>query len=135
MKATFTHNGKKFIYKVDGRQVRTSQKAQPYEYVAVRLYDGEFCGIAACGQFKTCASYLNMDADIVSRCKTSIELMSGEISFKEYLNRVGYSNAMTPSFFKDIINAGKRDEYIASKRAAIEEHSHYSTIILPFVQE
>lgn len=135
MKATFTHNGKRFIYKVDGKQVRTSQKAKPYECVAVRLYDGEFRGIAACGQYKTCASYLNMDADIIRVCKASIELMSGEISFKEYLNKVGYSSAMAPSFFKDIIAAGKRDEYIASKIAAIEEHSHFSTIILTFEQE
>lgn len=53
MKATYTHNGKKYIYKVDGKQVRTSQKDYPYECVAVRLKDGEFYGICACGQYKT----------------------------------------------------------------------------------
>ena len=33
MKATFYQEGTKFIYKVDGQKVRTSQRQTPYEYV------------------------------------------------------------------------------------------------------
>ena len=135
MKATYTHNGKKYIYKVDGQQVRTSQKDYPYECVAVRLKDGEFYAAIACGQYKTCAAYLNMDADNVSRAKAAIELVKGNITYKEYFNRVGRSYANTAKYYKGIVEKGEQAEFIARYEKYIEEHSHFSTVILTFVQE
>jgi hypothetical protein len=135
MKATYTHNGKKFIYKVDGKQVRTSQKATPYEFVAVRLYDGDFVGIIACGQYKTCAQYLTMDADIVSRCEITLNLVRGDINYSTYLNRIGFTHAMTKDYFREIVDGGKKDEYIDRYEKMIADHSRYSTVILPFVAE
>lgn len=135
MKATFSHNGKKYIYKVDGKQVRTSQKSYPYECVAVRLYDGEFLGIIACGQYKTCSQYLNMDADIVSRYKITLSLVRGEINYSTYLNQIGLSHAMTKEYFREIMEGGKKDEYIERCEKMINDHSRYSTVILNFVEE
>lgn len=136
MKATFTHNGKKYIYKVDGKQVRTSQKDYPYECVAVRLKDGEFYGICACGQYKTCAAYLGMDAENVRRAKDAIELVNGNITYKEYVERVGKAHANLPSYYKGIIDSdGKKSDFIARYEKYIEEHSHFSTVILYFEQE
>ena len=136
MKATYTHNGKKYIYKVDGKQVRTSQKDYPYECVAVRLKDGEFHGICACGQYKTCAAYLNMDADFVSRARTAIEHVKGNITYRELVDRVGKAYANIPSYYKSIIdNNEKKEEFIARYEKYIEEHLHYSTVILYFEQE
>lgn len=135
MRATFSHNGKKYIYKVDGKQVRTSQKSYPYECVAVRLYDGEFLGAIACGQYKTCAQYLNMDADIVSRYKITLSLVRGEISYTTYLNQIGFSHAMTKEYFREIMEGGKKDEYIERCEKMINDHSRYSTVILNFVEE
>lgn len=134
MKATYTHNGKKYIYKVDGQQVRTSQKDYPYECVAVRLKDGEFFGIIACGQYKTCAAYLNMDADNVRKAKDAIELVKGNITYKEYIERVGkYHNI--PSYYKGIVERGEQAEFIARYEKYIEEYSHFSTVILTFEKE
>ena len=135
MKATYTHNGKKYIYKVDGKQVRTSQKDYPYECVAVRLYDGEFVGIIACGQYKTCAAYLNMDADNVSRAKAAIELVKGNITYREYVDRVGKAHANTSKYYKDVVESGKQEEFITRYEKYINDFSHYSTVILTFVQE
>lgn len=136
MKATFTHNGKKYIYKVDGKQVRTSQKDYPYECVAVRLYDGEFVGIIACGQYKTCAAYLGMDAENVRKAKDAIELVKGNITYKEYVERVGKNYANTSSYYKGIIDSNeKKEEFIARYEKYIEDHLSYSTVILYFEQE
>jgi hypothetical protein len=135
MKATFTHNGKKYIYKVDGKQVRTSQKDYPYECVAVRLKDGEFYGICACGQYKTCAAYLGMDADNVSRARTTIELVKGNITYREFVDRVGKAHANIPSYYKGIIERGEQEAFIARNERYIEEHLPYSTVILTFEQE
>jgi hypothetical protein len=136
MKATFTHNGKKYIYKVDGKQVRTSQKDYPYECVAVRLYDGEFVGIIACGQYKTCAAYLGMDAENVRKAKDAIELVKGNITYKEYVERVGRNYANTSSYYKGIIDSNeKKEEFIARYEKYIEDHLSYSTVILYFEQE
>lgn len=136
MKATFTHNGKKYIYKVDGKQVRTSQKDYPYECVAVRLRDGEFYGICACGQYKTCAAYLGVDADNVRRAKEAIELVKGNINYKEYVERVGKAHVNTPSYYKGIIDSDeKKKDFIARYEKYIEEHSHFTTVILYFEQE
>ena len=136
MKATYTHNGKKYIYKVDGKQVRTSQKDYPYECVAVRLKDGEFYGICACGQYKTCAAYLTMDADNVSRARAAIELVKGNITYKEYVEIVGKSHANLPSYYKGIIDSdGKKSDFIARYEKYIEDHLSYSTVILYFEQE
>jgi hypothetical protein len=136
MKATFTHNGKKYIYKVDGKQVRTSQKDYPYECVAVRLYDGEFVGIIACGQYKTCAAYLGMDAENVRKAKDAIELVKGNITYKEYVERVGRNYANTSSYYKGIIDSNeKKEEFITRYEKYIEDHLSYSTVILYFEQE
>lgn len=136
MKATFTHNGKKYIYKVDGKQVRTSQKDYPYECVAVRLYDGEFVGIIACGQYKTCAAYLTMDADNVSRARAEIELVKGNITYREFVDRVGKAHANIPSYYKGIIDSNeKKEEFITRYEKYIEDHLSYSTVILYFEQE
>jgi hypothetical protein len=136
MKATFTHNGKKYIYKVDGKQVRTSQKDYPYECVAVRLYDGEFVGIIACGQYKTCAAYLGMDAENVRKAKDAIELVKGNITYKEYVERVGRNYANTSSYYKGIIDSNeKKEEFIARYEKYIDDHLSYSTVILYFEQE
>lgn len=135
MKATYTHNGKKYIYKVDGKQVRTSQKDYPYECVAVRLYDGEFVGIIACGQYKTCAAYLNMDADNVSRARAAIELVKGNITYREFVDRVGKSHANLPSYYKGIIERGEQEAFFARYEKYIEDHISYSTVILYFEQE
>ena len=136
MKATFTHNGKKYIYKVDGKQVRTSQKDYPYECVAVRLRDGEFYGICACGQYKTCTAYLGVDADNVRRAKEAIELVKGNINYKEYVERVGKAHVNTPAYYKGIIDSDeKKKDFIARYEKYIEEHSHFTTVILYFEQE
>lgn len=136
MKATFTHNGKKYIYKVDGKQVRTSQKDYPYECVAVRLKDGEFYGICACGQYKTCAPYLGMDADNVSRARAAIELVKCNITYREFVDRVGKSHANTSSYYIGVIASNeKKEEFIAKYEKYIEEHSHFTTVILYFEQE
>ena len=135
MKATYTHNGKKYIYKVDGKQVRTSQKDYPYECVAVRLYDGEFVGIIACGQYKTCAAYLTMDADNVSRARAAIELVKCNITYREFVDRVGKAHANIPSYYIGIIERGEQEEFIARYEKYIEDHLSYSTVILYFEQE
>lgn len=135
MKATFTHNGKKYIYKVDGKQVRTSQKDYPYECVAVRLKDGEFYGISACGQYKTCAAYLGMDAENVRKAKEAIELVKGNITYKEYVERVGRNYANTSSYYKGIIERGEQEAFFERYEKYIEEHSHFTTVILYFEQE
>ena len=135
MKATYTHHGKKYIYKVDGKQVRTSQKDYPYECVAVRLYDGEFVGIIACGQYKTCAAYLNMDADNVSRARAAIELVKNAITYREFVDRVGKAHANIPSYYIGIIERGEQEEFIARYEKYIEDHLSYSTVILYFEQE
>ena len=127
MRATFSHNGKKYIYKVDGKQVRTSQKSYPYECVAVRLYDGEFLGAIACGQYKTCAQYLNMDADIVSRYKITLSLVRGEISYSTYLNQIGFSHAMTKEYFREIMEGVRKMNILRDMRKL-------STIILTIQQ-
>lgn len=135
MKATYTHNGKKYIYKVDGKQVRTSQKDYPYECVAVRLYDGEFVGIIACGQYKTCAAYLTMDADNVSRARAAIELVKCNITYREFVDRVGKAHANIPSYYIGIIERGEQEEFITRYEKYIEDHLSYSTVILYFEQE
>ena len=135
MKATYTHNGKKYIYKVDGKQVRTSQKDYPYECVAVRLYDGEFVGIIACGQYKTCAAYLTMDADNVSRARAAIELVKCNITYREFVDRVGKAHANIPSYYIGIIERGEQEEFIARYEKYIKDHLSYSTVILYFEQE
>lgn len=135
MKATYTHNGKKYIYKVDGQQVRTSQKDYPYECVAVRLKDGEFYAAIACGQYKTCAAYLTMDADNVSKARAAIELVKGNITYREYVERVGKGYANTSKYYKDIVDNGKQEEFIARYEKYIEDHLPYSTVILYFEQE
>ena len=135
MKATYTHNGKKYIYKVDGKQVRTSQKDYPYECVAVRLKDGEFYGIIACGQYKTCAAYLNLDADLVSRARTAIKLVKGNITYREYVERVGKAHANTSKYYKDVVESGRQEEFIERYEQFIAERLPFSTVILTFVQE
>ena len=135
MKATYTHNGKKYIYKVDGKQVRTSQKDYPYECVAVRLYDGEFVGIIACGQYKTCAAYLTMDADNVSRARAAIELVKCNITYREFVDKVGKAHANIPSYYIGIIERGEQEEFITRYEKYIEDHLSYSTVILYFEQE
>jgi hypothetical protein len=104
--------------------------------VAVRLYDGEFVGIIACGQYKTCAAYLGMDAENVRKAKDAIELVKGNITYKEYVERVGRNYANTSSYYKGIIDSNeKKEEFIARYEKYIDDHLSYSTVILYFEQE
>lgn len=135
MKATFSHNGKRYIYKVDGVQVRTSQKENAYECVAVRLHDGEFCGILACGTFKTCSSAAANRELQIATSRAEIALLKKEINYATYLRMVGYSRAMTIQYFRDIIAEGKREQQIAKWEQGIADLQRYSEVILTFVQE
>lgn len=133
MKATFTQKGKKYIYKVDGKQIRTSLNA--YEYVAIRLRDGEYIETLSCGKLSTCSKWLHDSEGTARICQARIDLMNGEIDYRTYRARVGTANAMAASYFRNIIQKGEKESYIEWQNSIIEKASHYEEIILKFEQE
>lgn len=134
MKATYAKKGNKFIYKVDGKQVRTSVKATPYQFVAVKLTDGQFVGAIALGLLKTCQSEISRYLDSARRCKVYLQYFKGEISYKEYFNAVGFNHAMTRSYME-----GQRSEQmewnIKYYEECVERASHDTYMVIPFEQE
>jgi len=42
---------------------------------------------------------------------------------------------MTKEYFREIMEGGKKDEYIERCEKMINDHSRYSTVILNFVEE
>lgn len=134
MKATYSHNGKKFIYKVDGKQVRTSQKANPYQFVAIKLVDGQFSQAIALGLLKTCESEVSKYMDSFRRCKVVLQYFKGEITYKEYVTAVGWNNAMTKSYMEKE-KENNAEYHIKWNEECIERASHDSYKVLPFEQE
>jgi hypothetical protein len=77
-----------------------------------------------------------MDAENVRKAKEAIELVKGNITYKEYVERVGRNYANTSSYYKGIIDSdGKKRDFIARYEKYIEDHLLYSTVILYFEQE
>lgn len=134
MKATFSQNGSKFIYKVDGQKVRTSQKATPYQYVAVKLIDGKFSQAIALGLLKTCESEVAKYMDVARRCKIKLQYFKGEITYSEYLKMVGFNHAMTKSYMEE----AKRNDaeyHIKWNEECVKRASQESYKVIPFEQE
>ena len=67
------------------------------------------------------------------RIRITLALLKGEIGYKEYLQRIGYYNAMTKSYFVEL--AQNREAEIAEREARLAELEHYSETILKFEQE
>jgi hypothetical protein len=77
-----------------------------------------------------------MDADNVSRARAAIELVKCNITYREFVDRVGKAHANTPSYYIGIIDSDeKKNDFIARYERYIEEHSHFTTVILYFEQE
>lgn len=135
MKATYYHDGKKFIYKVDGKKVRTSQRATPYEYVAVRLQDGKFVKILACGQEKTCIQAAIERRESIRRMEVTLQYLAREITYKQYLDRVGFAHAMCRQFFRDEVEREGMENVVRGYEVAIAKASQYTEEVLRFVEE
>ena len=104
MKATVSFNGKKYIYKVDGKQIRTSAKSYAYEYVAILTINGEFRDVMAMGNAKTCNAQLASHELTKVAIKSELAYLKGEITYKQYLHNVGFSyRAMCKTSFAEMI--------------------------------
>ena len=134
MKATYTYNGKKFIYKVDGKQVRTSQRATPFQCVAVKLVDGQFAQAIALGLMKTCESEVSKYIDVARRCKVNLQYYRGEITYREYLSGVGFNHAMTRDYMEEE-RRERAEEQIKWYEECVERASHDSYMVISFEQE
>lgn len=135
MKATFYNDGKKFIYKVDGQKVRTSQRATPYEYVAVRLQGGKFVKILACGQEKTCIQAAIERRESIRRMEVTLQYLAGEITYRQYVERVGFSHAMCKSFFTEEVAREGMENVVGRYEVAIARASQYTEEVLRFEEE
>ena len=135
MKATYYSNGTRFIYKVDGQKVRTSQRATPYEYVAVRLKGGKFDKILACGQEKTCIQAAIGRKDAIRRSEITLQYLAGEITYRQYLEGVGYSHAMCKSFFTEEVAREGLEKVILGYETHIARLSQYAEEVLRFERE
>lgn len=135
MKATFYQEGTKFIYKVDGQKVRTSQRSTPYEYVAVRLQGGKFVKILACGQEKTCIQAAIERKEGIRRMEVTLQYLAGEITYKQYLDRVGFSHAMCKSFFKEEVEREGMENVVRRYEESIARWSQYTEEVIRFVKE
>lgn len=135
MKATFKNMGTKFVYFVDGQKVRTSQRATPYEYVAVRLQDGKFVKILACGQEKTCIQAAIERRESIRRMEVTLQYLAGEITYKQYLDRVGFAHAMCRSFFKEEVEREGMENVVRGYEVAIARAYQYTEEVIRFVEE
>lgn len=135
MKATFYQEGTKFIYKVDGQKVRTSQRATPYEYVAVRLQGGKFVKILACGQEKTCIQAAIERKEGIRRMEVTLQYLAGEITYRQYVERVGYSHAMCKSYFADEVAREGMEKVVRGYEESIARWSQYTEEVIRFVKE
>lgn len=133
MKATFTQKGKKYIYKLDGNVVRTSENA--YEYIAVSFYNGEFREVLACGKLNTCTTAANRRPAMIPRLKVKIDFLNGKIDYQSYVRMVGKANAMTPKRVKEIKENGTRDQEVESIKRWIKQLEPYSEQIFKFEAE
>ena len=114
MKATVSFDGKKYIYHLDGKRIRTSVKSYSYEYVAVLTINGEFRDIMAMGNAKTCNAKVAEHNIIIGVLKGEIALLKGEITYSQYYNRVGFHHAFCKGYFKEML-AAKGDKFITEK--------------------
>lgn len=103
MKATVSFNGKKYIYKVDGKQIRTSAKSYAYEYVAILTINGEFGDVMAMGNAKTCNAQVASHEITKVVIKSELAYLKGEITYKQYLHNVGFTHAFIKSAFAEMI--------------------------------
>lgn len=134
MKATYSHNGKSFIYKVDGQQVRTSTRVTPFECVAVQLVDGKFSRALALGKAKTCEYEVSARIAYKRIMEINLRYFKGEISYREYFHAVGFSYAMTREFMEEE-RRDRKEENIDALERRLEDYTHYEFKVVKFVQE
>ena len=113
MKATVSFNGKKYIYKLDGKQIRTSTKSYAYEFVAVLTY-GDYREVRAMGNAKTCNAEVSKREIGIAVYKSEIAYLKGEISYKQYVHNVGFAHAYIKSAFAEML-AEKGEQCIKDK--------------------
>ena len=133
MKATFTQKGKKYIYKVDGKVVRTSENQ--YDYVAVSLYNGEFSEVLACGKLTTCSAAAGKRSISLRILKAKVNFLNGKVDYQTYCRLVGASYAMSVKKVKQIKEQGTRAQEIETSKRIIDELEQYSEQILKFEAE
>lgn len=119
---------------MDGQKVRTSQKATPYQYVAVKLIDGKFSQAIALGLLKTCESEVAKYMDVARRCKVKLQYFKGEITYAEYLKMVGFNHAMTKSYMEEE-KRNNADYHIKWNEECVKMASQESYKVIPFEQE
>ena len=103
MKATVSFNGKKYIYKLDGKKIRTSAKSYPYEFVAVLTINGEFRDVMAMGNAKTCNAPITNLEITKTVIKSELAYLKGEITYKQYFHNVGFAHAYIRGAFVEMI--------------------------------
>lgn len=114
MKATVKFNGKKYIYKLDGKPIRTSAKSYSYEYVAILTINGKFRDVMAMGNAKTCNAKVAEHDIMIGVLKSEIAYLKGEITYWQYFNRVGYYHAFCKDYFTEMM-AARGDKFITEK--------------------
>lgn len=134
MKATYSHNGKCFIYKVDGQQVRTSTRVAPFECVAVQMVDGKFSRALAFGKAKTCEYEVSARFAYKRIMEINLRYFKGEITYREYFHAVGFSHAMTREFMEEE-RRDRKEENVDALERRLEDYTHLEFKVIRFEQE
>lgn len=131
IKTKETKNGTRFIHYVDGKVVRTSNRAM--EYVCVRKVNGEIKSYTL-GSLKTCKAVIAANESNKSYNIATRDMLAGKITYREYFNIVGFNHAMIKDYFDNLeaYTDRTREQCIENCTNAINTYNNTTFEILKF---